>query len=319
MPNPLKFIPMILDQQMGPQELARKEEPKAITDDPDNVIQYDQVMTTKLVIAYAIGLEAIHRARTQMPGKGAKALDLACGPGHYTLCLQTYLNYDKVTGLDLSPNMIAIAQGNARQKKLENHTSFQLADITHLKQVDDNSFDLSSCTDAAHHMEGRDKTDAAVRQKEALEEVGKILVEMDRVTKPDGLVMLMDLARLRTSRLTEKYVNLLGGDYGARGLQAFFEDFRNSMYAAWTYGELETAIPKNSRRVWCHLVSKALPTLQIVFGLPVGRKELFLRKGLPWEPQDCPVPKNLRTEWKLGRFTLFSAAAKFIPAASQSA
>jgi hypothetical protein len=148
--------------------------------------------------------------------------------------------------------------------------------------------------------------------------VNKILVEMDRVTRPDGLVMLMDLARLRTAPLTEKYVNLLGGDYIARGLPNFFKDFHDSMYAAWTYTELESAIPKNSRRVWCHLVSKALPTLQIIFGLPVGRTKLFVRKGLPWEPQDCPVPKDLRTEWNFARLTLFSAAPKFIPDASRS-
>jgi ubiquinone/menaquinone biosynthesis C-methylase UbiE len=101
---------MILAQQLGAQELKRIEEPSALTADLDNVIQYNQVMTTKLVIAYAVGLEAIHCARSETPGSGTKALDLACGPGHYTLCLQTYLKYDAVTGLDLAPNMIGIAQ-----------------------------------------------------------------------------------------------------------------------------------------------------------------------------------------------------------------
>jgi SAM-dependent methyltransferase len=175
--------------------------------------------------------------------------------------------------------------------------------IESMKNFEDDSFDLSSFTDAAHHMPN-------------LDVVAKILGEMDRITKPDGLVMLMDLARLRTKKLTESYVRFLGGDYVARGLPSFFADFRNSMFAAWTSSELQTAIPRNSRRVWCHLVPKGLPTIQMIFGLPVGRRSLLVRKGLPWEPRDCPVPKEMRVEWNLARLTLFSGSKKFIPSAA---
>jgi hypothetical protein len=91
------------------------------------------------------------------------------------------------------------------------------------------------------------------------------------------------------------------------------------MFAAWTYSELETAIPKNSRRVWCHLVSKELPTLQIILGLPVGQQQAFLRKGYPWRRHDCPVPRNHRLDWFFARTTLFSATVKYIPAAAGKA
>jgi ubiquinone/menaquinone biosynthesis C-methylase UbiE len=302
MPNPLKFVPMILAQQMGRQELERREEPKALTDETDNVLQYNTVMTTKLVIAYAIAMEAVYRARSEH--SQSKAIDLACGPGHYTLCLRKYLRYDDVTGVDLAPNMVEVAQRNSREQKLDDHVRFELGNITKLKQFADNSVDLASFTDAAHHMPD-------------LATVGAILVEMERVTKPAGLVMLMDLARLRTSKLTETYVNFLAWDYIARGLPNFFDDFRNSMYAAWTYQELKTTIPKNSRRVWCHLVSKALPTVQIVLGLPVGRKKHFVRAGVPWDRDNGPVPKNMQLEWTFARLTLFSARPNFIsPAGS---
>jgi ubiquinone/menaquinone biosynthesis C-methylase UbiE len=288
---------MILAQQMGSQKLERREEPQSLTNDQDNVNQYDRVMTTKLVIAYALGMEAVHRARTETIGERSKAIDLACGPGHYTLCIRKYLGYSDVIGIDLAPNMVEIASAKSPDR---NHVRFQLGDVTSLPQLQDNTFDLASFTDAAHHM--RD-----------LLTVGRILMEMDRVTRPEGLVMLMDLARLRTAELTETYVNFLGGDYVAKGLPNFFDDFRNSMYAAWTYTELKTAIPKNSRRVWCQLVSKILPTLQIVIGLPVGRKTLFVRRGLPWQPRDHPIPDDLRMEWRFARTTLFSASPCIIP------
>ncbi len=306
MTNPLNFLPMIL-AQYGMQELVRvPEQSSEVTENLDDVLQYDQVMQTALAVAYAIGLTVIHRARPQTAGRPTKALDLASGPGLYTLCLQTYLKYGNITGIDLSANMIDIARKNARERNLEAQVSFQLGDISNLAHIDSDVFDLTSFADAAHHMPD-------------LATVGKILREMDRVTKPDGLVMVMDLARLRTGALTEKYVGIVGANYLKMGIPYFYNQFRDSMYAAWTYSELETAIPRNSSRVWCHLVSKELPALQVILGLPVGRQQTFLRKDYPWRRHDCPVPKNHRLDWFFARTTLFAATAKYIPAVSRSA
>src|SRR5450432_4173957 len=103
---------MILAQS-GLQELARiPEKSSEVTENLDDVLQYDQVMQTALAVAYAIGLTVVHRARPLTAGGPTKALDLASGPGLYTLCLQTYLKYGKITGIDLSPNMIDIAEKN---------------------------------------------------------------------------------------------------------------------------------------------------------------------------------------------------------------
>jgi ubiquinone/menaquinone biosynthesis C-methylase UbiE len=302
LPNPLKFLPLVFAQP-GKQELARILERSSVTENLDDVLQYNQAMQTALAVAYAVGLTVIHRARPENVIQPTTALDLASGPGLYTLCLQNYLEYGKVTGIDLSPAMIEAAQRNAEEKKLEAQIAFELGDVSEITQMPDDHFDLTSFTDAAHHM-----PDIAT--------VGKVLSEMDRVTRPDGLVMVMDLARLRTAGLTEKYVDLLGADYLKMGLPYFFNQFRDSMYAAWSCSELATAIPSNSRRVWCHLFSKRLPTLQIVLGLPVGRQQVFLRKGYPWSVRDCPVPKKYRLDWFFAQFTLFSAMPKYTPAAS---
>ena len=297
---------MILAQS-GTQELARIPETSSeVTENLDDVLQYDQVMQTALAVAYAVGLTVVHRARPQTASRPTRAIDLASGPGLYTLCLQTYLKYGNITGIDLSPAMVEVAQKNAREMKLESQVSFQLGDISDLRNIGDASFDLSSFTDAAHHMPD-------------LATVAKVLSEMDRVTKPDGLVMVMDLARLRTGALTENYVGTIGANYLKMGLPYFYNQFRDSMYAAWTYSELETAIPKNSRRVWCHLVAKELPTLQVILGLPVGQQQAFLRNGYPWEPKDIPVPKDHRLDWFFARVTLFSSKPKYFPAASRKA
>jgi hypothetical protein len=136
---------------------------------------------------------------------------------------------------------------------------------------------------------------------------------MDRITSPDGLVMVMDLVRLRTEELTARYVQTLGHDYVERGLPNFFEDFRNSMYAAWTANELFSGIPRDSRRFWCHIVPRGLPTIQVIFGFPVGRKEPLVRSGFPWLPNENPVPAEMRGEWKMARMSLRIASRRFVP------
>jgi ubiquinone/menaquinone biosynthesis C-methylase UbiE len=289
---------MALVQQAGSQRLARCPEPEQVTASVENVVQYNRVMATKLVLAYAIGLELLNRALPAV--QGANAVDLACGPGHYTLCLCRYLGVRKITGVDLSPRMVELANKNSESQGLRDRAEFREGDVTCLDGLPTGEFGLASFTDAAHHMPN-------------LGVVANVLQEMDRITRPDGLIMAMDLVRLRTAELTERYVQTLGRDYVERGLPNFLEDFRNSMYAAWTAKELFSAIPRDSRRFWCHIVPRGLPTVQVILGLPVGRREPLVRSGFPWLPHENPVPAEMRGEWRLLRMTLRFASRRFVP------
>jgi ubiquinone/menaquinone biosynthesis C-methylase UbiE len=306
----LDFIPLFVGQ-VGPQKLERIPEPHSITAASDNVTQYNQVMSTKLALSYAAGIEIVHRARGQ--DSNYSAADLACGPGHYTTCLARYLGYNDVTGVDLSAPMVAVANQNAAQQGLKDRVKFKSGDITALRTVLDGSFDLVSFTGAAHHLAD-------------LNSVSHVLRQMDEIAKPTGLVMLMDLARLRTARLTERYLKVLAEDYVERGLPEFLGDFRDSMYAVWTPTELRTAIPHKSPRSWVHIVPMGLPTVQIILGLPLGRKNVFERSA--WPPSDNPLiqdwyprwkkevspewARQTLKEWKLMRLTLATASKRRI-------
>ena len=191
MPSVLDFVSMVLMQQGGFASMARKREPADITDQWDNVVQYDEVMSTKLAVAYACGFTVAYRAARSQDG--GSAVDLACGPGHFTLCLAEYLDFKQITGVDVSAPMVDVAARNAADQQMGERVRFRLGDVTELDDVGRDEFNLASFTDAAHHMPD-------------LETVGNVLREMERITKPDGLVMIMDLVRLRTARLTERYV-----------------------------------------------------------------------------------------------------------------
>jgi SAM-dependent methyltransferase len=178
-----------------------------------------------------------------------------------------------------------------------NNTRFQTGDATNLADLADGQFDLSTFTDAAHHM-----PDTAT--------VSQVLSEMERVTSPDGLVVVMDLVRLRTAKLTKRYVNLLGSDYVERGLPQFFDDFYNSMFAAWTVDELKSTVPRDSKRSWFQLVPRGLPTVQFILG--VEGDHPFHRKGLPWKVDDSPLARDLVNEWRMARTSLQFANPKRI-------
>jgi ubiquinone/menaquinone biosynthesis C-methylase UbiE len=292
------LISLIFKQALSKQSLERRQETASITSAENNVLQYDQVMTTKLAINYAIGLEVIHRTCNAYD-QPENALDLACGPGHFTLCLEKYLNFKNVLGLDLSPGMIEVAKKNATTQNVQDKCQFQLADVNNLNEFKPEQFDLTTFADAAHHMPN-------------IQVVSTILKEMERVTKPEGLIVLMDLARFKTENLTEQYINTLASDYISRGLPNFFNDFRDSMYAAWTITELRTCIPNNSNRVWVHLFPKLLPTVQFILGLPVGQKTPFLHSQSLWDEQKLPLTKESKLEFELARMALFYGNSIFV-------
>lgn len=296
MPSPLQFLPLIAKQSLGKQQLQRVPEPDAVTDDTDNVAQYDRVMETKLAISYAIAIETIYRIRPEP--FGGRALDICCGPGHLSVNMAKELQLDSLVGIDLSAPMVAVATANAESQGLSN-ARFATGDATNLAEHSSDAYDLTTMMDAAHHMP-------------SLDLVTQALIEMDRVTKPEGLVVVMDLVRLRTRALTESYVHLLADDYVRRGLPNFLDDFRNSMYAAWTPEELASAVPASSERKWHLLVPRGLPFAQFLIGCPEDAKHVFQRRSGLWDTQSVPVPKSDRSELRIARLTLRSAGLRAI-------
>ena len=148
MPGLLDFLPLLANQQTARRQQHRVPEPSQLTADADHVAQYDQVMSTKLVLAYALAFEVSHRARSE-PRTDSLALDLACGPGHYTLALARFLGYARCQGIDLAERMVAMATKNAISNGCADRVCFNLGDITQLDHIESNSADLTSFADAA--------------------------------------------------------------------------------------------------------------------------------------------------------------------------
>lgn len=286
--NPLQVFPIVLGQTFVSQSLERTPEQfdeSAVMDDQQSVDQYDEAMQSKLAIVYAGALERIHRIRRVT--QGGRAIDLCCGPGHFTLLLAKYFDYEEVIGVDLSQPMVDTANQNAKRWGLENRVRFEVGDATAIPEAD-GSFALVTCNDAAHHLPN-------------LDVVASLIAEMERLASDEGVVLLTDLVRLKTANLTDRYTKLIGQDYIDRGLDHFQRDFCNSMQAAWTGRELQQALPSRSNMNWQHKVQRLLPTVQFITGYPDDHQPMLLRGGLPWQEADHPVPAELRTDWSMFR------------------
>jgi demethylmenaquinone methyltransferase/2-methoxy-6-polyprenyl-1,4-benzoquinol methylase len=103
--------------------------------------------------------------------KGSKILDVATGTGQQAFAFAKK-GYE-VIGIDLSEAMLNVAK---KKNKFRN-VKFEVADATNLP-FEDNSFDTSSISFALHDMP------LSIREK--------VLKEMARVTKPEGIIIVVD-------------------------------------------------------------------------------------------------------------------------------
>ena len=128
-------------------------------------------------------------------GKGSTILDVATGTGQQAFAFAKR-GYD-VTGVDLTESMLEIARKNNKA----GFVKFEIADATHLR-FEENSFDVSCISFALHDMPPN------IREK--------VLREMVRVTKPNGIIVIVeyDLPRNKISRtLIYRLISLYEGEY----------------------------------------------------------------------------------------------------------
>ncbi len=115
------------------------------------------------------------QAISSIKNKPRNILDLGCGTGSSTLMLKKAFPQGKVTGLDISPYMLVMAEQKAKQANLVIDWQQGIAEAS---SFDDESFDLISIAFLFH------ETPVEISQA--------ILQECQRLLKPGGQIIVID-------------------------------------------------------------------------------------------------------------------------------
>ena len=203
-------------------DLPRVPEPE-VMDDAEEVSAYSSAAAQEYLshIDDSFVRHALRLAR-HSPGL---ALDIGSGPGEIVCKLARHLKDWQLIGVDYSENMIRAAlqnlrdltQGSQGNELPAGRLDFMVADANRLPFLD-GTFDLVVCNSVLHHMA----------------EPGRLFVEMARVAKPSGAMLLRDLRR--PSRFAYPFhVRWHGRHY----LGTMYKLYCSSVRAAYTCRELE--------------------------------------------------------------------------------
>ena len=102
-----------------------------------------------------------------------RVLDICCGTGSVILSFAKQFSDILAVGYDFSFGMLR----KAKEKDLSDKVIFVLGDAASLSFADD-YFDIVCCSHALYELKGEDRK--------------KALLEMNRVVKPDGKVLIME-------------------------------------------------------------------------------------------------------------------------------
>jgi ubiquinone/menaquinone biosynthesis C-methylase UbiE len=121
---------------------------------------------------HAKGNSLLRLAELVRPQPGWIALDIATGAGHVALALAPRIA--QVVASDLTPQMLAVARGLARERGILNMSVAEMR--AEALPFADATFDLVTCRIAPHHFD----------------DVGKFVAESARVLRPGGVFGLVD-------------------------------------------------------------------------------------------------------------------------------
>ena len=178
-------------------------------------------------LEYATTMEYIHR----YAGKGSKILEVGAGTGRYSIALAKE-GYD-VTSIELVQKNLEILKQNS--KDLTNIKALQ-GDATNLKDITDDTFDVTLVFGPMYHLYEAD-------------EVHRAIDEAIRVTKKDGVIMFAFI-----SAYAIMYSNYFYGNWATGQEENFTSDykvrhFKEQLFTGYDIAEFE-ALFKEKAVTW---------------------------------------------------------------------
>ncbi|MFO7937238.1 MAG: bifunctional demethylmenaquinone methyltransferase/2-methoxy-6-polyprenyl-1,4-benzoquinol methylase UbiE [Kiritimatiellia bacterium] len=138
----------------------------------------------------SIGIDTLWRKKALklLPDTCSDILDIATGTGDQAILAAETFPQANITGIDLSAEMLAIAEKKARRQGLSGRIAFKRGDCSALP-FDSNSFDVVSISFGIRNFES----------------MAKSCAEVLRVLRPGGLLVILELSRPQAKLLSGFY------------------------------------------------------------------------------------------------------------------
>lgn len=211
----LKLLPNITREFLLAPNFSRTPEPEMLMEDNGGVAAYDEEGKNGALL----GFYCYHL--TQMCSiikPGDTVIDLGCGPCNL-LCSLAELNPDsQFIGIDLSEEMLSIAERNIAQRNIHNIRLLR-QDVTNIHELISGSIDVAVSSMAMHQLPTKGM-------------LAQLFSEVNRLLKDEKRFYLYDLGKMRRTETIEFFLSAVTN-------AVVREDYNNSLKAAFDCSDFD--------------------------------------------------------------------------------
>jgi ubiquinone/menaquinone biosynthesis C-methylase UbiE len=187
-----------------------------VMDTPQEAIEYDAMDFTQVNTAFA-------KLAIELGPQSGLVLDAGTGTARIPILICQQCPQWQIIGIDLAANMLRIGSKNVAQAGLQKQITLELVDSKQLP-YQDGQFEMVICNSLVHH----------------LPEPLPFLLEIQRVLKPNGAILIRDLIRPADEAIMNAMVDSIGTEYDEHQKMLF----RDSLHAAFTLDEVNELVQK---------------------------------------------------------------------------
>lgn len=189
--------------------MERVTEPE-VMDNPQEAIEYDAMDFLEVNTAFA-------ELAVELGPREGLILDAGTGTARIPILMSQLRPQWQIIGIDLAQSMLDIGQKNVEQSGLQQQIQLEWVDAKQLPYPNEH-FDMVVSNSLIHHLPNP----------------LPFLLELKRVLKPNGAILLRDLLRPDSQETLDAIVNRVAADCNTHQTQLF----RDSLHAAFTLDEV---------------------------------------------------------------------------------
>lgn len=226
-PKGFATIPIVVARELIAQDGRTRVPEPMVMDEPDSVSQFEGAGRDggPLVPIY----EMAARASSRIAPHGSHVVDLGCGPAHHLSYFAQRRPDVRITGLDLSPNMLKLGRRTIEQEGVADRVTLVQGDMTDFADdFADQPLDLVTSVFALHHLP-------------SIEHLAECFTEIAELREKTGCgVMLFDICRLRHAGSWRSFISAAAG--GLLATPQLEHDTVVSEAAAWSFDEMRQTL-----------------------------------------------------------------------------